>query len=256
MQNMDKSWMLYDRCHHLYIQGIFDFLRFVDYHAAPGTEWHKCPCRKCMCNDWQTRSGIEQHLSHFGMWNNYTIWMEHGEVEENNHTLAEFRASYIHEVGSSNGTADPSIYPVMNMLHDVFPYASRYEEEAVDDDAPNVNEAVDMSEYERYNRLLEQAQTPVYDDCPVSVLSAIMSQMHLKVKYRTSNEHYGDYPKFIKTLLPPVNRLPESHYKTKKILGDLGLDYVKIHACKNNYVVFLRRLQACYLLSHLQWAEV
>jgi len=49
----------------------------------------------------------------------------------------------------------------MNMLHDVFPYASRYEEEAVDNDAPNVNEAVDMSDYEKYNRLLEQAQTPV-----------------------------------------------------------------------------------------------
>ncbi|XP_004306291.1 PREDICTED: uncharacterized protein LOC101302000 [Fragaria vesca subsp. vesca] len=81
----------------------------------------------------------------------------------------------------------------MNMLHDVFQYASRYEEEAVDDDAPNVNEAVDMSYYEKYNRLLEQAQTPV---------------------------------------------LLESHYKTKKILGHLGLDYVKIHTCKNNCVLF------------------
>ena len=41
----------------------------------------------------------------------------------------------------------------MNMLHDVFPYASRYEEEVVDDDdAPNVNEAVDMSDYEKYSR--------------------------------------------------------------------------------------------------------
>ncbi|XP_004289296.1 PREDICTED: uncharacterized protein LOC101297488 [Fragaria vesca subsp. vesca] len=126
----------------------------------------------------------------------------------------------------------------MNMLHDVFPYASRYEEEAIDDDAPNVNEPVDMSNYEKYSRLLEQAQTPVYEDCPVSVLSAIMSQMHLKVKHRTSNGHYGDYSKFIKTLLPPINRLPESQYKTKKILGDLGLDCVKIHACKNNCGLF------------------
>ncbi|KAL6124128.1 hypothetical protein ACLB2K_076643 [Fragaria x ananassa] len=104
-----------------------------------------------------------------------------------------FRASYIHEVWSSSGTADPSIYPALNMLHDVFPYASRYEEEVVDDDAPNVNEAVGMSHYEKYNRLLEQAQTPV---------------------------------------------LPESHYKTKKILGDISLDYVKIHACKNNCLLF------------------
>ena len=104
-------------------------------------------------------------------------------MEENNPTLAEFRASYIHEVKSSSGTTDPSIYPAMNMLHDVFPYASRYEEEAVYDDAPNVNEAVDMSDYEKYNKLIEQAQTSVYDDCPVSVLSAIMSQRHLKVKH-------------------------------------------------------------------------
>ena len=104
----------------------------------------------------------------------------------------------------------------------------------------SMSEAVDMSDYEKYNRLLEQAQTPVYDDCPVSVLSVIMSQMHLKVKHRTSNGHYGDYSKFIKTLLPLVNRLPNSHYKTKKILGDLGLDYVKIHACKNNCVLFYR----------------
>ena len=47
-EKMDKSWMQNNRGHPLYIQGIVDFLKFVQQNGG-GKECHKCPCERCCC---------------------------------------------------------------------------------------------------------------------------------------------------------------------------------------------------------------
>ena len=42
----------------------------------------------------------------------------------------------------------------------------------------------------------------------------------------------------LKEALPDANKLPKSFYEAKNIIRDLGLDYVRIHACKNDCVLF------------------
>ncbi|XP_004309469.1 PREDICTED: uncharacterized protein LOC101306777 [Fragaria vesca subsp. vesca] len=152
-----------------------------------------------------------------------------------------FLPNNLHEAGSSSASASPYMDPTLNMLHDTFPYASRYHQEE-NFDAPQETYStfsnLNTGDYDKYNRMLEEAQTPVYEGCSETVLSSLMEHMSLKKKHRTSNEHFDDYSSFIKRLLPPANKLPSSHYNAKKILNDLGLGYVKIEACKNNCVLF------------------
>jgi hypothetical protein len=39
-------------------------------------------------------------------------------------------------------------------------------------------------------------------------------------------------------MLPEENQIAESVYEAKKIICPLGIEVEKIHACKNNYVLF------------------
>ncbi|XP_050387187.1 uncharacterized protein LOC126803420 [Argentina anserina] len=176
--------------------------------------------------------------------------------------MVDFRDGYIHESGSSSGTISHSMDHTMKMLYDGFPYASRYgqgesfENVTVNEEIIDHEEAVDMTDYDRYNRLVTEAQTPLYQGCDVTVLSAIMSHMQLKVKHKWSNISYDGNSEYIKSMLPKETQFPESHYKTKKILKDLGLSYEKIHACKNNCILFrgdFARDDECHVCFESRW---
>nr|XP_011468666.1 PREDICTED: uncharacterized protein LOC105352739 [Fragaria vesca subsp. vesca] len=172
----------------------------------------------------------------------YTKWTEHGEVLVNDPIIPHFLPNNLHEASSSSASASPYTDPKLNMLHDAFLYASRYHQEETYHDSPQETYStfsnLNTGDYDKYNRMLEEAQTLVYEGCSETVLSSLMEHMSLKKKHRTSNEHFENYSLFIRRLLPPVNKLSSSHYKAKKILNDLGLGYVKIEACKNNCVLF------------------
>jgi hypothetical protein len=43
---------------------------------------------------------------------------------------------------------------------------------------------------------------------------------------------------FFNDLLPKVNVLPQSTYQAKKIICQLGLEVEKIHACRNDCILF------------------
>ncbi|XP_024196087.1 uncharacterized protein LOC112199281 [Rosa chinensis] len=51
-------------------------------------------------------------------------------------------------------------------------------------------------------------------------------------------ELYPALLELVKEALPDGNTCPRSHYESKKIIRDLGLSYDKIHACKNDCVLF------------------
>lgn len=166
-EKMDKSWMQYNRGHPLYIQGIVDFLQFVQQYGG-GKEWHKCPCKRCCCGSWETIQGIEKYLSHYGMDPYDTTWTEHGEVLVNDPIMPYFLPNNLHEAGSSSASASPYMDPTLNMLHDAFPYASRYHQEE-NFDAPQETYSTfsnpNTGDYDKYNRMLEEEQTPVYEGC-------------------------------------------------------------------------------------------
>jgi len=42
----------------------------------------------------------------------------------------------------------------------------------------------------------------------------------------------------LKNMLRNDNKLPKSHYEAKKILFPMGMEYQKIHACRNDCMLY------------------
>ncbi|XP_004305751.1 PREDICTED: uncharacterized protein LOC101310148 [Fragaria vesca subsp. vesca] len=145
--------------------------------------------------------------------------------------MTDFRGRHSHHPGSSSGTAGSFMDPAMDIIHDVFPSCPRYEE-------TNYDTTNNTTDYEKYNRLLVQAHTTLYPGSDKTVLGVILSLMQFKVKNRLSNTGFDEILALIKDMLPVGNNLPDCYYKVRRILNDLGLGYKKIHACKNNCILF------------------
>ena len=48
---------------------------------------------------------------------------------------------------------------------------------------------------------------------------------------------------FMKDLLLEGEKVPKSYYEAKNVMRELGLGYVPIHACKNDYVLFWKEYE-------------
>lgn len=65
-----------------------------------------------------------------------------------------------------------------------------------------------------------------------------MKLFNLKAKYSWSDKRFTDLLSLLEEILPDDNELPLSLYDAKKILCTLGMDYVKIHACPNDCILY------------------
>ncbi|CAN6704527.1 unnamed protein product [Malus baccata var. baccata] len=173
------------------------------------------------------------------MMETYTTWYHHGE------RLDQPSSSYMTRVETVESNVDPN-EQVMNILNDVYPYAStNTNEEGGDDSRPTM----DNEAFKNYEKLLKNAKQELYPGCEnFSVLTAIVELMHGKIKFHLSNKCFDYFLGVIKRMLPKDNCLPEDHKSAQKVLKGLGLGYEKIHACVNNCILFYkenRQLDKC-----------
>ncbi|KAL6185377.1 hypothetical protein ACLB2K_041511 [Fragaria x ananassa] len=130
------------------------------------------------------------HLGLNGICPSYTTWTWHGENQVQMPILAEIQAQHNQQSGSSNASyGDPTM---MNILNDVFPFStSRYQENIFYDNAPdifpNVSHIDYSGEYDKYNKFLQQVQTPLYSGSEHTVLGTVMKQMKIKKKWGKTN---------------------------------------------------------------------
>ena len=84
----------------------------------------------------------------------------------------------------------------MNLLNDVFSFvASRYQKNVVynaPDTCPNVSHVHYSSDYDKYNRLVREVQTPLYPGSEHTVLGTVMEQMTIKNKRGKSNKCFDE----------------------------------------------------------------
>lgn len=209
---------------------------------ANGKTIHYCPCTKCQCRSDLYRFSIDtvwEHLKRNGFWDKYTCWIYHGETS----------SAGPHDHGQFSERASTSFDPTTTLINDVFPYESGATE-AVQQFPRDVNTAG----IDRYNKLIAFQQTPLYNGCNQTVLEAVMGVMKLKVENKMSVKATDETLEYSASLLPPGHRLPTNHRKVRHILKDLGLTYIKIHACIYDCVLFwgkdhegnnLEKLDAC-----------
>ncbi|KAI5313812.1 hypothetical protein L3X38_042988 [Prunus dulcis] len=228
---MSRRWIQNpNRCADEYLDGIEEFIEFARRHNPSATRI-RCPCRRCNNTFWETIENVGFHLVRNGMIETYSIWNLHGEQVD------DASSSNAPRVDNVEPIVDPNDQ-VMGIIQDAFPFASTNINQEGEDDVPT---PIDSAEFEQYEKLLKNANQELYPGCKsFSVLTAIVELMHGKIKYRMSNLCFDYFLGVFKRMLPTDNCLPKDHKHAQKVLHGLGLGYEKIHACKNNCMLFYK----------------
>ncbi|KAI5339055.1 hypothetical protein L3X38_018327 [Prunus dulcis] len=228
---MSRRWIQNpNRCADEYLDGIEDFIEFAR-RQNPGATRIRCPCRRCNNTLWETIENVGFHLVRNGMIETYSIWNLHGEQVDHASSSNAPRVDNVEPIVDPNDQ-------VVGIIQDAFPFASTNINQEGEDDVPT---PIDSAEFEQYEKLLKNANQELYPGCEsFSVLTAIVELMHGKIKYRMSNLCFDYFLGVFKRMLPTDNCLPKDHKHAQKVLHGLGLGYEKIHACKNNCMLFYK----------------
>ncbi|KAA0040432.1 transposase [Cucumis melo var. makuwa] len=114
-----------------------------------------------------------------------------------------------------------------------------------ENDVGNIKEMVEIA-HEQYSKdpsgfekLLNDAEKSLYEGCKkFTKLSTLVKLYNLKVRHGWSNISFSELLKALKDILSSPNDLPTSMYEAKKMLGALGMEYEKIHACPNDCCLY------------------
>ncbi|CAM8987826.1 unnamed protein product [Rhodiola kirilowii] len=165
----------------------------------------------------------------------YTTWTSHGEIENDaSSSIYTQRQHYVME--KSCGTVEESgayyMDPTIEMLNDAFPFPEPQD---------NIEtEYLGKEAYDKYQRLLAEAHTPIYVGSDKTVLGTILSAKKVKVDNGWSDKSFNDHLRITQDLLPSPNNYPGSYSEVKRLLKNLGMGYEIIHACEFGCALFYK----------------
>ena len=80
---------------------------------------------------------------------------------------------------------------------------------------------------------------PLYLGCTIFTrLSAVLALVNLKARFGWSDKSFSELLLLLNNMLPNDKKLPKTHYEAKKILCLVGMKYQKIHACRNDCILY------------------
>ena len=217
-----------------YEKGVKEFLDFAYVNRDPQS---KIPCPCISCNNFldQTREVIEDHMFIRGVVKTYVRWIFHGEGLEDSSSDDDCETD-THEENHENTSMHEMINDIAfgQMGHE---WGGREDSISQGSHIPNKKENF-------FLRMLGDAEQELYPGCKkYSKLSFIVKLLHLKTMNRWSDKSFNMLIELLKDALPIGETLPGSYYEAKKIVRDLGLDYVKIHACVYDCALFWKAFQ-------------
>jgi hypothetical protein len=119
-----------------------------------------------------------------------------------------------------------------------------------DEDEPNEQAKV-------FFKLLQEAKKELYPGCKDGTkISFIVELFQVKCMYGISNTTLEGVLFLISKFLPKGHCVPNTMEKVQRVVGDLGLDYVKIDACENHCVLFWKeyeKLDICPKCKASRW---
>ncbi|CAL5399944.1 unnamed protein product [Camellia sinensis] len=242
---MDRSWMqLRNRRSPQYIDGVREFILFARDHMKPETDKIWCPCYRCNNHIQKTIEEVEIHLYAYGVVTSYTRWVYHGEgfeLNDNDDSQNE-NDEYLDNVIEKSNSPNTEVREV---IHDIRSGTTTfgYVGEASSSRNPDLPSSCG-GETNKFARLMRDAEQDLYPDCQrFSKLSFMVKLLHLKIFNRWSNKSLTMLLELLKEALPIGETLPCSYNEAKQIIRDLGLDYQKIHVCKNDCVLFWKEYE-------------
>jgi hypothetical protein len=102
------------------------------------------------------------------------------------------------------------------------------------------NDQYSNSELAKYKKMIEDSKKPFYHGCAAQYtkLFAMVKLFQLKASNRWRDCSFKDLLTLHKDMLPQGNAVPDTIYEVKQIICLLGLEVEKIHACKNDYILY------------------
>ncbi|KAL8127525.1 hypothetical protein AgCh_014439 [Apium graveolens] len=91
---------------------------------------------------------------------------------------------------------------------------------------------------EEFKRFLADAEQPLFEGSDSSKLDSMLKLHNWKARFGISDSAFTDLLFSVGSLLPKDHVLPSNAYTTKKTLSDFGLEYIKIHACLNECILY------------------
>ncbi|CAH9092567.1 unnamed protein product [Cuscuta epithymum] len=223
---MDRSWIKEgNRLSAEYTNGVNNFIDFAMLNSDNRRSL-RCPCKNCCNLDFHTPEQIKVHLLKVGFLESYVVWTRHGEIEK----PTSYRSSespFLHEQRETE-----------DMLGDIYEQLGN-----------NSN---------RFRELVEDSEKPLYSGSNHSKLSGLMLLFNIKGKFGLSDQGFTALLEALSTLFPADNCIPKSMYEAKKVMKVLGLDYQKIHACRNDCILFHKQytdLEKCPTCGESRWKE-
>jgi hypothetical protein len=103
-----------------------------------------------------------------------------------------------------------------------------------DDDRYNNDKLV------KYKKMIEDSKKTLYHGCAAQYtrLFAMVKLFQLKASNEWSDYSFKELLTPLNDMLPQGNAVPKIVYEVKQIICLLDLEVEKIHACKNNYILY------------------
>lgn len=213
--DMERSWMCSDRRSVEFDNGVEEFIKFSIEHIKNFCGVLRCPCLKCgNCKEYNINI-VKEHLYFNGIDVSYKKWIWHGESLEDDIT----------EHIETDVEQDTTMNQSESVRNEAFEETLQFETST-----ENIYEGIHMK---------EDSDIPLYEGCSeFTKTSAVVRLYNLKAINGWSDKSFSELLKLISEMLPKNNVLPQSVYEAKKTLSDMGLQYQKIHACRNNCILY------------------
>ena len=69
-------------------------------------------------------------------------------------------------------------------------------------------------------------------------MSTLLKLLQLKAAHHWTNKGFRELLEVLEDMFPEGNQIPRTTYEAKKIVCPMGLKFEKIHACKNDCILF------------------
>jgi hypothetical protein len=95
-------------------------------------------------------------------------------------------------------------------------------------------------ELAKYKKMIKDSKKSLYHGCAAqyTILFAMVKLFQLKVGNRWSDCSFKELLTLLKDMLPQGNVVSETVYEAKQIICPLDLEVEKIHACKNDCILY------------------
>ena len=97
-----------------------------------------------------------------------------------------------------------------------------------------------IGEFGKLEKMVRDMKTPLYPGCKEkwTKLFTSLKLLQLKATHHWTDRGFKALLDLLRDMLPEGNEIPKTTYETKQTICPLGMEVEKIHACKNDCVLF------------------